>query len=44
MMKFVNSERNVVNIESDNVYGNILIVTEFNRKEITNPIFRTENY
>ena len=34
MMKSMSDERNVVNIVNDNVYDNILIVTEFNRKEI----------
>lgn len=31
MMKFVNGERNVINIDRNNIRDNVLIVIEFNR-------------
>lgn len=34
MMKFVSSERNVINIDRNNIRDNILIVIEFNGKKI----------
>lgn len=34
MMKFVNGERNVINIDGNNIRDNILIVIKFNGKKI----------